>query len=321
MLKALVCAVAAILISLPAQPLPAADQFELRDGDKVVLLGGAVIEHEQLHGYWETLLTLAWPDRNVTFRNLGWSGDTVWGESRGMFEPQEGYNRLIAHVKQEQPTVIIFGYGNNEAFGSEQRLEAFAKQLTQLTGDLAAEGRRFVFLSPLLMEAEQLPLEPSAAEAHARAYNRDLVHYCDVIRRTASAGGHAYIDLQAAQIKHEETDAAPLTDNGMRLTDDGYRQSARWLASHLTPGGNVDRLEVLVDLDLDTPAATKLREAIGAKNQLYFHRWRPQNFTYLFGFRKHEQGNNAVEIPQFDPLIAAEETEIQRLAQAVKILN
>ena len=47
-----------------------------------------------------------------------------------------------------------------------------------------------------------------------------------------------------------------------------------------------------------------VRATINAKNELYFHRWRPQNVTYLFGFRKHEQGNNAVEIPQFDPLVA-----------------
>jgi hypothetical protein len=59
--------------------------------------------------------------------------------------------------------------------------------------------------------------------------------------------------------------------------------------------------------------ADRLRQAIVAKNLLYFHRWRPQNDTYLFGFRKHEQGKNAVEIPQFDPLIAKQEEEIARL--------
>ena len=53
-----------------------------------------------------------------------------------------------------------------------------------------------------------------------------------------------------------------------------------------------------------------------AKNLLYFHRWRPQNVTYLFGFRKHEQGQNAVEIPQFDPLVAAKEPTIRALAPA-----
>ena len=47
----------------------------------------------------------------------------------------------------------------------------------------------------------------------------------------------------------------------------------------------------------DFEQAEALRALIVAKNRLYFHRWRPQNETYLFGFRKHEQGQNAVEIP------------------------
>ncbi|HWN96722.1 MAG TPA: PVC-type heme-binding CxxCH protein [Methylomirabilota bacterium] len=56
-----------------------------------------------------------------------------------------------------------------------------------------------------------------------------------------------------------------------------------------------------------------MRETILAKNQLFFHRWRPQNSTYLFLFRKHEQGKNAQEIPKFDPLIEAEEKKIATL--------
>jgi hypothetical protein len=56
-----------------------------------------------------------------------------------------------------------------------------------------------------------------------------------------------------------------------------------------------------------------LRAAIIAKNREYFHRWRPQNETYLFGFRKHEQGQNAKEIPQFDPLVAEWEAKIAKL--------
>ena len=62
----------------------------------------------------------------------------------------------------------------------------------------------------------------------------------------------------------------------------------------------------------------RLAEAINEKNTLFFHRYRPQNETYLFLFRKHEQGNNAVEIPQFDPLIAELEKKIAVLKQPVK---
>jgi hypothetical protein len=68
-----------------------------------------------------------------------------------------------------------------------------------------------------------------------------------------------------------------------------------------------------VSLDLDLAQAEKLRQTIVAKNRLYFYRWRPENETYLFGFRKYEQGKNAREIPQFDPLIAEKEKEIAKL--------
>lgn len=294
----------------------AGDQFEFRDGDKVVLLGGALIEQEQLYGDWETLLTAAYPDRDVRFRNLGWSGDTVWGESRGMFEPHEGYQRLIEHVSHENPSVIVVAYGNNEAFGGEERLEAFAAQLQKLVEDLSADGRRFVFLSPLLMEADPLPMPPEQAQEHAREYNRNLVKYSDAIRRFARDRQQPYIDLQHSQLKAIESDQPPLTDNGLRLTAGGYRRTARWLVSRLKPAGDVDHLEAVVGLDFDAPAVARLREAIQKKNQLYFHRWRPQNFTYLFGFRKHEQGNNAVEIPQFDPLVIEAEEEIEEFKKS-----
>ena len=59
----------------------------------------------------------------------------------------------------------------------------------------------------------------------------------------------------------------------------------------------------------------ELRNTIVKKNQLFFHRWRPQNRTYLFGFRKYEQGQNAKEIPMFDPLISEQEEKIWKLTE------
>ena len=56
-----------------------------------------------------------------------------------------------------------------------------------------------------------------------------------------------------------------------------------------------------------------LRRAVIAKDNLFFNRWRPHNETYLFGFRKHEQGQNAKEIPMYDPLIARGDETIQKL--------
>ena len=64
--------------------------------------------------------------------------------------------------------------------------------------------------------------------------------------------------------------------------------------------------------------AERLRQTVIQKNELFFHRWRPQNQTYLFGFRKYEQGQNAREIPMFDPLIEEQEAKIAELVKPVK---
>ncbi|MFQ5735132.1 MAG: hypothetical protein ACE5KM_24625, partial [Planctomycetaceae bacterium] len=67
----------------------------------------------------------------------------------------------------------------------------------------------------------------------------------------------------------------------------------------------------------DSAQYEKLRQAIIEKNRLYFHSWRPQNVTYLFLFRKHEQGQNAKEVKEFLKLVAAKEKEIDRLKKPV----
>jgi hypothetical protein len=84
------------------------------------------------------------------------------------------------------------------------------------------------------------------------------------------------------------------------------REVARASAKEWAQGMLLDRGPEFDQLEV-------LRQAIVAKNRLLFYRWRPQNETYIYGFRKHEQGQNAVEIPRFDPLVVDKEAEISRL--------
>src|SRR5204863_3596881 len=77
------------------------------------------------------------------------------------------------------------------------------------------------------------------------------------------------------------------------------------------------RAGLLVSFGPSTEQAEELRETILKKNELFFYRWRPQNNTYLFLFRKYEQGQNAGEIPKFDPLVQEQETKIAKLRTPV----
>lgn len=352
-------------------PVAAAEPLALRDGDRVVLIGGTLIEREQRYGFWETVLTLRHPDKNVTFRNLGWSGDTVWGEARAGFDtPREGFKRLVEQTLTLKPTVIVIGYGTNEAFAGEAGLPRFKEGLAALIDALVPAKARIVLLAPRLQDklGEPLP-DPSA-------YNTNLLRYRDVMGETARKRGLVCVELDQL-LNHAilaDMPAYGLSDNGIHLNEYGYWfTSLAWTAGipwdHLraaillngakkprrftlpilpllspsyrnrslapevralglqqgkytllidgkptiTADANEWRAGKLVLTGPDLDQTEKLRAAIIEKNRLFFHRYRPQNETYLFGFRKHEQGKNATEVAEFDALVARAEAEIAKL--------
>ena len=123
--------------------------------------------------------------------------------------------------------------------------------------------------------------------------------YRDAIGKLAAEKDAEFLDLFG---RMEKMDLKGLTDNGVHYTESGYRMIA---------GEVCGLLEVKAR---EVPEA--LRELVKEKNRLFFHRWRPQNETYLNGFRKHEQGQNAREIPMFDPLVDAADKRIQELKAA-----
>ncbi len=406
-------------------------KVEVRDGDRIVYLGNTFAERDGEYGYLETILTAANPDKTFTFRNLGWSGDTVWGDARARFGSRaDGFQHLKQHVLALKPTLILVAYGMNESFAGEAGLPEFEAGLKTLLDTLGETKARIVLISPIQHENLGPPLpDPSA-------HNRDLARYVEAIRGIASARGCTFVDLFTGPIFYPSiTGRAPtvfplkkpdpdaphdtpdptaypqvwfMTGDGLHPSPFGYwvldheiaRQmegrklgdshSTNWTMRISWSGTDREadrarfsevhcsdqRLKVAVVPDRlpaclapeDRPAkaggpvmsefgslgfrdlppgrfaisydgqdpvfltesnggkstlylpvhreddqSRALRAAINAKNELYFHRWRPQNETYLFGFRKHEQGNNAVEIPLFDPLVAEKEAEIARL--------
>lgn len=283
---------------------PAAE-FELKDGDKVVWLGSTLIEREQRYGYWEAALTARWPERKITFRNLGWSGDNVFGEARLAFDinnPALGLKRMVELALAEKPTVIIICYGTNESFEGEAGLEKFEKGYEKLLDALAPAKARIVLMTPPPFEARSLQ--------NAKELNEHLNKCCDATKRIGKKHGFRLADLYEiiSSVANDKVDP-PWTDNGMHFSEYGYYRSVIALGYAL----GLDNLNVTEKFVRGVENAPPLRHAIIEKNKLYFYRWRPQNETYLFGFRKHEQGKNGKEIAEFDPLVAKAEEEIDRL--------
>jgi hypothetical protein len=145
---------------------------------------------------------------------------------------------------------------------------------------------------------------PPLSAAAAAARNATLSEYAAAIRDVALEQGAGVVDLFDA-VEASLPAGARLTENGVHLSDAGYDAAA---AVYAAACGK--------PLSGDFAGRTAaIRAAVNEKNRLFFHRWRPANETYLFLFRRHEQGNNAVEIPQFDPLVEAAEATVRKLAQ------
>lgn len=283
----------AAIIAMCSTSLLAAEPFQLKDQDRVVFLGATFVEREGQFGYIETALTTAWPDRKITFRNLGWSGDTVWADSRGIFDPpQVGYQRMLELAKELKPTVIVFGYGQNESYAGDVGLVAFVRQFEKLCDDLKPLNARYVFMTPTRLERPAPPLPDASRQ------NPMLAKYAEAVRQLASRRNAPVIDLFDLNLP-----STKLTENGMHFGPNGYAAIAQALRSQLK----------LEPRGLTSVQEEEIRQQIVEKNMLFFHRWRPQNITYLTGFRKHEQGNNAVEIAQFDPLVEQIEVKINEI--------
>lgn len=353
----------------------AAGEPVIRNGDRVALVGAGWVERMQEHEWLETILTSQQP--NVTFRNVGWAGDTVFGDARAVFgSQQDGFARLCRDIEQAQPTVAILCYGENEAQKGEAELAKFVANYERLLTKLSELKCRSVLLIPRKREAGH-----ADAPASDR-FNKSFHQYAEAIRTLASKNNLGLVDLENFKANEK------LTRDGIYWTEQGYIAASIEVANQLgyklaapkfsidwktktiafesTATGKLTELQInaksaekAIDVQLKSasglvpiPFATielknapseksevvvivdgkeykpgdqvpvfagqlrNLQVEIAKKNQWFFHRFRPQNETYLFLFRKHEQGNNAVEVEQMLPHVESLEKSIQTLRQS-----
>lgn len=297
-----------VLVGLLAMTLASATQaaaaaFELKEGDRVLFIGDTFIEREVDYGYLETHLTAAFPDRNVTFRNLGWAGDTPMGRARASFDWNKSEADWLKRVQEQvalvKPTVAFLSYGMTASFEAEAGLPKFKADLAKLMDAIKQTSGgevRFVLLAPIQQQNER-PDSPRSQQLAATA---------KAIQELATERNAQYVDLLEASRRLAMLRMVSY-NNPVTLNEQGYDYIAARLVAALT--GNEKQVG---------EGSQILNTAIRQKNELFFHRWRPANWTYLFGFRKHEQGQNAGEIPKFDPLIEVWEQRIAKLRDLSK---
>ncbi|MRS65605.1 GDSL-type esterase/lipase family protein [Larkinella terrae] len=199
--------------------------FTLKNGDRVVFLGNSLFENDYQYGYLELALTTRFPDRDVTFRNLGWAGDNVYGVARSTItNPPTGYQLLMEHLTKTQPTVVFLAFGGIEAQDGEAGLPVFREGLLKLLDKIDQLGARAILLSPI-------PVLSSDTIAHKAQNNALLEVYSSAIAKIASERGKRFIDIYKPVQELSKTVA--LTENGIHLNENGYYYLATLLEKSL----------------------------------------------------------------------------------------
>ena len=191
-------------VVVPFTAVRAAETFELRDGDRVLFIGDTFIEREGDYGYIETRLTAAFPDRKVTFRNLGWAADSPMGRARASFDWNSPEADWLKRVKEQlalvKPTVAFLSYGATAGLelveaatpaDREALLTQFIsgmKQLMAAINEVSGQPVRFVLLSPV-------PQGPSAGVPDPGAHNAVMATVATALSTLAAEQGAGYVPL------------------------------------------------------------------------------------------------------------------------------
>lgn len=226
-----ICAWACIstVILISATTLAAAEAgggralLDMRPGDQVLVsVGSGFVQQEQFYGYIETFFARRFPDRRIICRNLGWSGDTVWGEARTAgYQNPAGFARLKKQAAELKPDIILVGYGSVESFDGPAGLDRFKDGYGKLLDMLAALTPRLVLISPTFHEDLGRPFPDP------RVHNANLELYSEAIRSIAAQRHLPFVDLFHATADAKASNPqTQLTSNGILLNDAGY-----WLAA------------------------------------------------------------------------------------------
>jgi len=186
-------------------PLQAATaEFAIHDGDRVVLLGDSITEQRLYTTAIEAYTLARFPQWKLTFRNLGWSGDTAQG----------GLNRAPRDLLPLKPTFVTIDFGMNDhgyrAF-DENIFKNYIEKQTGLVSLLKSNGARVALVTPQ-------PIEDKRPDPDKDVRNESLRKMSDGLREVATKEGVLFADqfdpYMAVMLRARQADPAAVIGGG-----------------------------------------------------------------------------------------------------------
>lgn len=195
--------------------------FESRD--HVVYIGNTLADRMQHHGWLETYIHHLLPGYDLTFRNLGFSGDEL-----GYRQRADNFGDANQWLSKCEADVVFCFFGYNEAFNGEAGLGKFKSDLVKVIEEMRSRkyngtsAPRIIMFAPIAHENLHSPHLPDGA-----ANNRNLSLYTDAMEKVCADKNVPFVDLFTLSLKLYESSPEPLTMNGIHLLDRGNRALAR----------------------------------------------------------------------------------------------
>lgn len=281
-------------------------QLEFKTGDHIAVIGNTTADRMQHHGWLETYLQALHPDLELSFRNLGFSGDEVNKRPRS-----ENFGDADQWLTKCEADVVFCFFGYNEALRGEDELPEFEKNLAAMIDGMRAQkyngqsAPALVVCSPIAHENLYSPHLPDGTEN-----NEKLAVYTEAMQQICQEKEVTFVDLFTPTKSYYTVTKEPMTMNGIHLLDYGNEVVAGEIVRKLFPGKTAQ-----------APVA-KLREAVLDKNYHWFSRYRVVDGYNVFGGRSklawHGQSNADVmrrEMEMFDVMTANRDQRIWAIAQ------
>jgi putative heme-binding domain-containing protein len=289
-----------VCLLLAAATAAAADPFEPKKGDHVCLIGNTLADRMQHHGWLETLLVSRFADRDLVFRNLGFSGDEITTRLRS-----DNFGSPDQWLTKCEADVVFAFFGYNESFAGEAGLAKFKQELDawikhtlgqKYNGESAP---RLVLFSPIAHEdtGDRNLINPDADNARLKLYTAAMAEI-------AAANNVPLIDLFTPTAEGYASDAKPWTFNGIHLSEYGDQRLAPIIERALTPSGPLFKR--------DAAALERLRAAINEKNLQWHARYRTVDGYNVYGGRSQEQYESGVGGPKIKNFVVMQQEMTQR---------
>ena len=206
-----------------------ASSFAFQPNDVVAIYGNGLADRMQHDPWVETVLQSHLSGKNVSFRNLGFSGDIVNQRPRS-----KGFINDAEYLQHVGPNVVFIFYGYNESFGGPAGVAAYEAELVKLVERYRAlrveknVDPRFVLFSPIACEFTGDPNLPDGKQLNA-----NLAAYTQATQRAAEQAGATFVDLFSPTLQLFDSSDERFTLNGIHLNASGYQQLAAIISQTL----------------------------------------------------------------------------------------